>query len=172
MGTVTCPGCGLVHPDRHLPPVPERAMTGECAADAAPVRAAFYEPDLAPLRQYVVDALAAQHPSTVSRRAVQTTALCLMTMDLYFECGQPVNEGSRMHQEMMRTHPAVFVALDPPDLTGSLTHRHVSSEPREQYASRAKEWARSVWETWAPHHAQIRAWNEQLVPSRARRETW
>jgi hypothetical protein len=163
MATVTCPGCGLVHPDLHLPPVPERAMTGECAADAAPVQAAFYDRDLAPFRQFVVDALAAQHPSTDTRRAVQTTALCLMTMDLYFECGQSVTEGSRMHQEMMRTHPAVFTPLDSPDLTRSLTHRHVSGGSMG-YAQRAEQWARSVWEAWAPHHRQIRAWNEQLVP--------
>lgn len=73
-----------------------------------------------------------------------------------------------MHQEMMRTHPDVFVPLPAPDLTSALTHRHLGAGPREEYAVRAREWARSVWEAWAPQHAQVRAWNELLVPHRVR----
>lgn len=132
------------------------------------MQAAFYEPDLAPLRQYVVDAFACQHPDPSTRRGVQTTALCLMTMDLYLKCGQPVSEASPMHKEMMRTHPDVFGDLPAPHLTSALTHRHVAAGSREEYAVRAREWACSVWAAWAPHHAQVRAWNELLVPHRVR----
>jgi uncharacterized Zn-finger protein len=164
---VTCPGCGLVHPDRALPLVPERRMTGECASEASQATAIFYDHDLMAARQFIVDALACQHPDPTSRRGVQTTALCLMTMDLYLECGQPVEHGSVMHQEMMRNHPKIFIELEPPDLTEALTYRHLDTAPtRHEYASRAAEWARSVWDAWAGHHEQVRAWNLQLVPHR------
>ncbi len=165
-GLIRCPGCGLAHPDEGLPRPRDRAATGECAAEAAPVLAAFYGPRLLPLRQYVVDAFACQHPDASSRRGVQATALCLMTMDLYVECGQPVGEGAAMHQEMMRRHPDVFVALDAPDLTASLTHRHVSAAACDDWGVRAREWAGSVWDAWSPHHEQVRAWNAALVPHR------
>lgn len=128
--------------------------------------AAFYASDLMPVRQYVIDALACQHPDRTTRRGVQTTALCLMTMDLYFECAQPVREGASMHQEQMRSHPDIFCALDAPDLTAALTHRHVAAGGHDEYADRAEQWARSVWAAWAPHHAQVRAWNELTVPHR------
>lgn len=168
MKTVTCPGCGLIHPDLGLPRPPERRMTGECAAEAALVMAAFYQGELISGRQYVIDALACQHPDRTTRRAVQTTALCLMTMDLYFECDQPVGDGSAMHQEQMRTHPDIFVALDAPDLTTALSHRHVAAGPHDEYADRAEQWARTVWAAWAPHHRQVRKWNELTVPHRVR----
>ncbi|SCF35309.1 hypothetical protein GA0074695_5960 [Micromonospora viridifaciens] len=101
MSLISCPGCGLVHIDRGLPAVPDRAATGECAAEAGAVQAAFYAPDLLGYRQYVVDAYACLHADPSTRIGVQATALCLMTMDLYLECGQPVSEGSILHQEMM-----------------------------------------------------------------------
>lgn len=143
MKTVACPGCGLIHPDLGLPRPPERNMTGECAEQAAPVLAAFYTSDLMPVRQYVIDALARQHADRTTRRGVQTTALCLMTMDLYFECGQPISAGAAMHQDQMRSHPDIFCALDAPDLTAALTHRHVAAGRHGEYAERAEQWARA-----------------------------
>lgn len=129
--------------------------------------AEFYQPDLFSCRQYVVDAFACQHPKSSTRRGIQATALCLMTMDLYFECGHDVALGAQLHQEMMRSHPDIFFVLDAPDLTGALTHRHVSSaEARDLYPVRAREWAHSVWEAWTAHHEQIREWNVRTVPHR------
>ncbi|OKI85091.1 DUF5946 family protein [Micromonospora sp. CB01531] len=166
MSLITCPGCGLTHTDRGLPVVPNRAATGECVAEAGAVQAAFYAPDLLGYRQYVVDAYACLHADPSTRIGVQATALCLMTMDLYLECGQPVSEGSILHQEMIRTRPDIFTPLPAPDLDGVLTQRHLLAAPHSQYAALAAEWARSVWDAWSDHHAQVRAWNQLLVPHR------
>jgi hypothetical protein len=164
---VQCPGCGLRHEDLGLPAPRGLAATGECRAESGTVLAAFYgDPELLHQRQYVVDAYAALHPDPTTRVGVQTTALCLMTMDLYLECGQPVADGSAMHQEMMRTHPQVFRPLDPPSHEGVPTHRLLLDAPHDRYGELGRPWARAVWGAWAPHHAQIRAWNELLVPRR------
>ena len=160
----TCPGCGLVHPDLGLDPPVDLDATGECAREFGSVSEYFYRvPELVPMRQYVVDGYACQHPSVATRRAVQTTALCLMTLDLVVEAGLGVELGPRLHKLMMERHPDVFFALPRPDLAGTLTHRHLAVDPA-RLADRAREWAESVWHAWREQHAQVRAWNRLIVP--------
>lgn len=166
--TVVCPGCDLSHPAQGLDSPSNLLASGECAADYAATISCFYgDPDLVPLRQYVVDAYACQHPRTTTRKGVQTTALCLMTLDLILERGQDVASGSLLHQEMMRGDPGVFVALASPDLRTALTYRHLSpTDVQHAPGERAREWAQSVWAAWAAHHGQVRQWNKLLVPHR------
>lgn len=167
MTTTTCPGCGLGHEALDLEPADDLDATGECAREFGSVSAPFYaEAALVPHRQYVVDAYACQHPSVQSRRAVQTTALCLMTLDLILDVGLDVSLGSRLHQQMMRKHPAVFVPLRKPDLVGTLNHRHLARAQTDQTSleGAAREWAESVWQAWRGHHDQVRQWNRALVP--------
>lgn len=166
---VACPGCGLAHRSRGLVRPSERTATGECHEEYGVVLSRFYEDAaLLPRRQYMVDAYACQHPDGSSRRAIQTTALCLMTLDLVLECGQHVADGSRMHAEMMDSHQDMFVELQAPDLTRALTHRHVAQPDSADYGERAREWAQSVWDVWAPAHEQVRQWNLRTVPHRVR----
>ena len=166
--TTICPGCGLAHVDLGLPAVPESSASGECAQEAGHVQAAFYQPELYELRQYVVDAYICLHPDGSTRRGNRSTALCLMTMDLYLEAGQPVSEGAAMHQEMAEAGMGPFATLEPPDLSDAFTHRHLAGAATEHLPRLAEEWARSVWEAWSPHHDQVRAWNRALVPHRLR----
>ena len=166
-GAASCPGCGLLHEPADLDRPQDLLASGECAQEYAAAASCFYaDPGLVPLRQHVVDAYACQHPLATTRRGVQTTALCLMTLDLVVECGLDVALGSALHQEMVRTRPA-FVALPAPDLSATLTYRHLDSAASPQARGRqAREWAESVWQAWAAHHAQVRRWNQLLVPHR------
>ena len=167
MITTPCPGCGLGHETLDLDPVDDLDATGECAREFGGVSAPFYaEAALVPKRQYVVDAYACQHPSVRTRRAVQTTALCLMTLDLVLDVGLDVALASRLHQQMMRKHPAMFIPLSKPDLAGTLTHRHLARAQAQQTSLEraAREWAESVWQAWRGHHDQVRQWNHMLVP--------
>ena len=166
--SVACPGCGLLHTARGLDHAQDLLASGECVAQHAAAVSCFYsDPDLVRRRQYVVDAYACQHPLATTRRGVQTTALCLMTLDLVLERGLDVALGSALHQEMMRERPDVFVALAAPDLRTALTYRHLSSAAYQPArGERAREWAQSVWDAWTPHHGQIRQWNQLLVPHR------
>lgn len=168
MTLVVCSGCGLAHEARGLPPVAGLSASGECRAESAEVLAVFYQPDLVPARQYVVDAYACTHPDATTPRGIRTTALCLMTMDLYLECGQLVSDGSLMHQEMMRAGASGFAALHPPTSCSMPTHRLVSQAADLDYVERARVWAATVWEAWAPHHDQVREWNLRWVPQRVR----
>ena len=164
---VICPGCGLSHEALDLPAPDELTATGECVFEYGTVSATFYtEPLLVSKRQHMVDAYACQHPAVTTRRAVQRTALSLMTLDLVFGAGMDVAHGPRAHQLMMRHHPDIFTPLVKPDMTGTLTYRHVAavSEDLAAVVVAQEEWARSVWNAWVEHHAQVRAWNEQLVP--------
>lgn len=166
MPEVQCPSCGLIHPAVGLPRPRGLLASGECHAASSELLSAFYQPNLMNARQYVVDAYACTHPDNVTRVGVQTTALCLMTLDLYLECGQPVSEGSEMHQEMMRLHPDFFTPLDIPPLRHLPTYLIFAEEAETKYKMLAREWAEQVWQAWSPHHEQIRTWNVRLVPQR------
>ena len=168
MSLVRCPGCGLEHPASGRPrSLLGLAASSECEAEFEPVAALFYaDPDLVAARQYVVDAYTCQHPSTVSRQAVQSTALSLMTLDLVLECGFDVAQGPGMHARMMAGPAASrprYEALAAPDLTRALNHRHVAGSVTGLWEGAAREWARSVWTAWAPHHGLVRAWNRQVM---------
>lgn len=167
-GLVRCPGCGLLHAATGLDTAQDLRASGECAEQYAAAVSCFYsDPSLVPLRQYVVDAYACQHPLAATRRGVQTTALCLMTLDLVLECGLDVALGPRLHQEMMRERRGAFTALAAPDLRTALTHRHLLTAPSQHTrGERAREWAQSVWDAWTEHHRQVRQWNQLLVPHR------
>lgn len=166
MDKIQCPSCGLSHPALGLPRPRSLRASGECQAASSQVLSAFYSPALVSHRQYVVDAYACTHPDNTTRLGVQTTALCLMTLDLYLECGQPVADGSAMHQEMMLSHPDFFTSLDIPLLQHLPTYQLFEEVPETHYASLARSWAEQVWQAWTPHHSQIRAWNLRLVPHR------
>ncbi len=168
MNVVTCPGCGLSHERRGLAREAGLAASGECRAESGLVLSAFYEPDLVDLRQHVVDAYACTHPDISTRRGRMTTGLCLMTLDLYLECGQPVSDGSRMHQEMMRAGAGDFPALDPPPPGTAPTHRLLTEAPRATYAELSRIWGAAVWAAWEQHHTQVREWNLRWCPHRVR----
>jgi hypothetical protein len=54
---VVCPSCGLSHRGRGLDSGGDLLARGECAAEYAAAVCCFYsDPELVPLRQYVVDA--------------------------------------------------------------------------------------------------------------------
>lgn len=134
--------------------------------DSGEYLARFYQHDLMAARQYVVDAYACTHPDVSTRRGIQTTALCLMTMDLYLNCGQSVADGSLMHQEMMRAGASGFTALRRPPVGSCPTYRVLAKHSGRDGAAVARGWAAAVWDAWAPHHAQVREWNIRWVPER------
>lgn len=122
-GLVACPSCGLHHPDAGLPRPADLRASGECEAAGAAAVARFYAPGPMWSRQFGVDAYACSHPEPSTPAGIQRTALCLMTLDLSLECGQPVGEGSAMHGEMMRSRPTIFTALEPPRGAEPRAHR-------------------------------------------------
>lgn len=166
MADIQCPSCGLLHPDLGLPRPKGLLASGECYAASSQILSAFYLPALVSKRQYVVDAYACTHPDDTTRLGVQTTALCLMTLQLYMECGQAVAEGSAMHREMMQSRPDFFTPLARPPLGHLPTCQIFEGVLDTERGRLAREWAEQIWQAWSPHHAQVRAWNLRLVPHR------
>lgn len=165
MTTVECPGCGLVHEARGRPRPAKRGATGECFEEYGILLDRSYSrAEYRPAHQLVVDAYICQHPGT-SRREVQSTALCLMTLCLFCaDAADPADpadpaDGPWLHAMMMRGRPDFFHHLDPPDLTGLLTHREVlMARSASEHALLARAWAGSVWSAWEPQHAVVGEW--------------
>lgn len=76
-----------------------------------------------------------------------------MTLALFLDHGADPALGTQLHRQMV-ARPA-FHRLQRPDdaFEGALTVRHVSLDGNAKVArERAYEWARSVWDSWGPHH--------------------
>jgi hypothetical protein len=104
-----------------------------------------------PMNQLVVDAYAAQHPGTPSRRAIQSVAVHLISLFMQLEHGAPP---ARARDAILAALAIAyrFVWLDPPSWDGALTIADVRD------AAAARVWAESVWRAWGPHHDTVRAW--------------
>jgi hypothetical protein len=51
--------------------------------------------------------------------------------------------------------------MEPPASLGELTILYVlEAKGPDEHGERVHEWARSVWEAWAPHHETVRRWTE------------
>lgn len=70
-----------------------------------------------------------------------------------------------LHKQMVAHRPD-FTWLTPPDQRGLMTVVDVASaRDADEHRRLVHEWGRQVWQTWAPHHATIRAWNTQALSS-------
>ena len=116
--TSTCPGCGLTAaesagpiPEAHIASAAYWAVYGEVLARS------YADPDFRAVHQVVVDAYAAQHAGSTSRRAVQNVALCLMTLCLVVQDGIDPADGPALHKQMVAARPD-FTWLAPPSQGG------------------------------------------------------
>jgi hypothetical protein len=139
--TERCAGCGAIVPHSDGP-------THEYIGASPGCWAIFTT--LGPDR-LIVDAYAAQHPGTPSRRSIQSVAVHLISLLVQLEHGATPARA----RDAIRTTLAIayrFVWLAPPSWDGTLTIVDVRD------AATARAWAESVWRAWAPHHNAVRAW--------------
>jgi hypothetical protein len=162
--SVTCPGCGAVVPevdetDRHTyvgaAPGCWLLYTEVLAREYSDIR-------YTPAHQLTVDTYAVQHPGVEERRSAQSVAIHLVGLCLTLERGRSPLELPRLRQRLAAPK-RVFPWLQPPPSVGALTvlDVHQSATPAE-HRERVNEWARSAWEAWSPHYAQVRAWADEL----------
>lgn len=139
--TERCAGCGASVPRSDGP-------THEYIGASPGCWAIFTE--LA-MNQLVVDAYAAQHPGTPSRRSIQSVAVHLISLCVQIEHGA---DAARARDAILAALGIAFrfVWLDPPSWDDALTIADVRD------AAGARAWAESVWRAWAPHHHTVRAW--------------
>lgn len=155
-----CPGCGALGPDVGGPahPHPYVGASPGCWQAYCEVLAREYGDygHYSSVHQLSVDTYAVQHPGKPERRACQSVALHLMTLCLALERGTTAEKAARAHTYYAhRTYPW----LEPPSFENALTILDVlSARDPVEHAGRVEQWARSVWQAWAPHHETVRGW--------------
>jgi hypothetical protein len=129
--TERCVGCGATVPRSDGP-------THEYIAASPGCWAIFTQLGT---NQLIVDAYAAQHPGTPSRRSIQSVAVHLISLFLQLEHDVPP---ARPRDAILAALAIAyrFVWLDPPSWDGALTIIDV----------------RDAVSAWAPHHDAVRAW--------------
>ena len=161
---VICPGCGAAVPDvEEMRPRSYISSAPGCWLVYSEVLAREYG-DLryTPAHQLTVDAYAVQHPGMPERRAAQSVAIHLVGLCLTLERGRGPAELPRLRQRLAPPG-RVFPWLAPPPSVGEVTivDVHAAATP-EAHRVTVDRWARSAWEAWSPHHAQARAWADEL----------
>ncbi len=156
----TCPGCGALVPELDEPVHPYIGASPGCWALYGEVLGREYGDytRYAPIHRLTVDAYAAQHPGESSPQAIGSVGAHLIRLYLILERGLPPERANAAMRWATR-RKREFAWLEPPPSTGEVTVLDVLrvAEP-DEHIRRVREWARSVWEAWSPHHETIRSW--------------
>ena len=159
---IPCHGCGAPVPDADGPTHRYLGASPGCWAVYGEVLAREYEDYAlyAPVHRLTVDAYAAQHPGTPSPQSRQSVGVHLIRLHLQLERDLP---HEKANDAMLRisARSERFPWLDPPPSPGKVTilDVHQTTNPPEHIES-VRRWARSIWESWSPHHATVRRWAE------------
>ena len=166
--TERCIGCGAIVPridgpiHRYMTSAPGCwARHGELAARH------LSDPGASRYRQLCADAYAVQHPGQPGPQATQSVGGHLVNLFAQLEVGLPVARAAEILERSIR-RKGYFKWLPPPSFEGARTILFML-ENLEDPQRAAREWAISAWKAWAPHHAQVRAWYEELSRGGTRR---
>lgn len=123
----------------------------------------FGNPAYFGVHQLTVDTYAVQHPGSPDRRSIQSVGLHLMTLGLFLHGDADVSAGPALHKRIMANRPD-FHWLAPPPMSGRKTIADaLEARSAREHEKLVREWARDVWEAWAPHHRMVREWVEQSL---------
>jgi Family of unknown function (DUF5946) len=159
MSMTRCPGCNALVPDvegtvhAYVPSAPGCwKVFGEVQADES---LRFGYP---PEHRLVVDAYMAQHPGDgQDRRDRQSVFVHLIALCGLLERSVPPDRVTRLLGPVVRSRPDFPVLARPVDPGAVTLLRMVGAVDLDDYGARAREWASAVWDSWAHHHALIRA---------------
>lgn len=111
-----------------------------------------------------VDACFAQHPGEPSPRAIRSVAVHLVGLSLQMERDLRPGELYAVHKRMSsaaKEGKGDIFWMEPPASLGELMILYVLGvKGPDEHGERVREWARSVWEAWSPHHETVRRWAE------------
>lgn len=154
-----CIGCGLLVPDIRGPTHAYIGASPGCWKIYGDVLAREYgelrNPDF---HRLSVDAYAAQHPGTESRRSIQSVGVHLIALHLVFERGLPPGMVTKRMSTMVKNAPALHW-LEPPSFEGTPSVRLVAdAKSPEQHEQAVHQWAQGVWMAWSAHHQTVGDW--------------
>ena len=153
-----CPGAGHKRGNPRL----HRRISGVlgCGEILAREYGEFHYPDV---HRLTVDAYAAQHPGTPSRRSIQSVAVHLIGLYLSLEVGYDAAATTRAMGPLVK-QPGGYSWLDPPARMGSVTVLDVvRARDLAEHEGLVRQWAQAVWYAWTVHHPTIRRWAGPLL---------
>jgi hypothetical protein len=160
--TATCPGCGLVHSDRH-PDSPDRFnSSGECWHHFSDLSCySVSKRDAEFIHQYAVDTYEAQHAGGKTRNI--TVVFGLIGLYLALEKSYTGKQVQRAHVQIARVRKD-WPRLDPPLRPAAITVLDVlgvSDGPDKDALIR--RWMEAVWESWADRQEWVRETTDSLL---------
>jgi hypothetical protein len=173
MQSVPCFGCGGTFPDREGPTHRYMESSPGCWTVYGEVLGREYsDREYGILNRLTVDAYAVQHPGRRKRQAVQSVALHLISLCLILERGKSVDDATRaIHLGAARKN--YFAWLEPPNSMGPVTVADIQhAQAAHDHLVLVKNWAKSAWLAWAPHHATVHAWADELTGRRGPALQW
>ena len=165
-----CPGCGALVPDTDGPTHRYIGASPGCWAVYGEVLAREYsDPLYASAHKLTVDTYAVQHPGMPSPQSIRSVALHLVRLHLVLDRGFGSDEATAAMQRAA-ARKRDFRWLEPPASRGDWTilDVHAAADPVE-HGRRVEQWARCVWEAWAPHQGTARRWAEEADSRRPER---
>ena len=162
---ISCPGCGLRHPDRGLAPPDRFHASGECAqlfSDLSCYTVSRQDPAF--IHQHAVDAYEAQHAGGGTKPI--TVVFGLVGLYLALEKGYDGRQVQRVHMQIARVRKD-WPQLEPPEQCAAITVADVlRAAPGACRDAMIREWMAAVWEIWADRQEWVRETIEGLVQSR------
>jgi hypothetical protein len=122
-----------------------------------------------PMNLLLVDAYAAQHPGKPSAQSIQSVAVHTLVLYGVLEDGVAPQNALWLRRRALRARRGakheLYVWLEPPDLTRTLTIIDVAGQPTPQTrTNRAGDYVRGVWGSWARRHGdQFSEWYDLYV---------
>jgi len=115
-----------------------------------------------PLHRLTVDTFAAQHPGVDTPQARNSVGIHLSRLLLILERSWPIERANdamlAITAKKMR-----YPWLTPPASMGDFTVKQVlAARDAVEHLNAVEQWAESVWQAWAGHHATVREWLRDL----------
>ena len=135
---------------------PHRARNREAPGGDSPAPMEFARFHYPPAHELAVDAYAASHPGGSERRARQSSNIHLLSLCACLERGESHYRRLLLLRRLTE-RKLEWPLLTRPQGSPQLNHTHAAGA-RElgEYTRRVEEWARAVWDFWAPEHPRVR----------------
>lgn len=168
-----CPGCGLELPELNAPTPANVGASPACWALYGRLLIAEYSQAPSPrLHQLTVNAYGAQHPSARQDRSDHSLGVHLVGLCLLLEREASAQQTSELLAQTLERPPS-FDPLEAPTPNGTITVSDVAAARNpDEHTRLVEQWATSVWDAWAPHHAAVRSWIDRTDRGNARSRRW
>jgi hypothetical protein len=160
-----CNGCGADVPDEDGPTHRYLESAPGCWRIYTELLAREYtDREYYRVHRLSVDTYAVQHPGRKSPQTIQSATVHLARLYVLIERNWPIERANDVMTRFAGRDKSQMFWLDPPASRGNVTVADVArAAGAAQHAELVWKWARSAWEAWSPHHAQIRVWVDQYL---------